>query len=65
MGNSIKIESNHLLYCLFRCNWIEQSQSVKKSILIMGEALKKPHELVIFKLFPMNLLTFATVGIKL
>lgn len=61
LGNSIKFESDKLSYCLFQCNWIDQSKASRMDIVILGEFLKKPHELVILKLFPMNLVTFATV----
>ncbi len=64
LASLIKFESNKLSYSLFQSNWTGQSRSARKCILIVGEVLKKPHELVIFKIFPMNLLTFAAVRLS-
>lgn len=62
LGNEIYLESYGLPYCLFESNWMDQSESCKKIIIIMSEVLKKPQELVIFKLYPMNLERFTSVS---
>lgn len=61
-GNKIKISSDRLTYCLFESNWVEQSPSYKKCIIMFLEVLKKPHELLIGKLYPLNLQTFTSVS---
>lgn len=58
MGNEIKLSSDRLSYCLFESNWIDESQSYKKYVLILAEVVKQPHELIIGKLYPLNLKTF-------
>lgn len=61
IANEIKLQSQRLYYCLFECNWVEQSNSCKKSIIIVAENLKQPHELIIAILYPLNLETFTSV----
>lgn len=61
LGNEIKSSRDRLSYCLFESNWIEQSKSCKKCIIILTEVLKQPQELVIWKLYPLNLKTFTSV----
>lgn len=61
LANELKVASDQLPYCLFESNWIEQSESCKKCVVIMGEALKQPHELIIL-IYPMNLNTFLSVS---
>nr|QGW45401.1 odorant receptor 28 [Bradysia odoriphaga] len=60
MANEITDASDGLSYCLFKSNWIEQTESCKKYVLIMGEVLKQPQQLVIL-IYPMNLETFVKV----
>jgi len=61
-GNEIMLTSDRLSYSLFESNWYEQPQSTKKCILIFGEYLKQPQQLVIGKLYPLTLETFTRVG---
>jgi len=61
-GNEIELSSGQLSYCLFECNWIDQSQSFKKYIIILMEVFKQPQQLVICKLYPLNLDTFTKVS---
>lgn len=62
IANEIKLHSQRLRYCLFECDWVEQSNSCKKLIIIAAEYLKQPHELIIAKLYPLNLETFTAVS---
>ena len=60
-GNEIQLYSGQLSYCIYESNWIEQSEADKKLMIIFCEILKQPHELVVAKLYPLNLDTFTTV----
>ncbi|XP_037035698.1 odorant receptor 94b-like [Bradysia coprophila] len=60
LANDITVMSDRLSYCLFSSNWIEQTESCKKYVLIMGEMLKQPQQLVIL-IYPMNLETFLKI----
>ncbi len=61
LGNKIMESSDRLSYCLFESDWISQSPKCKKCIVIMAEALKKPQEIIVCKLYPLNLQTFTAV----
>lgn len=63
-GNEIKLFSGRLSYCLFKSNWMEQSQLCKKSIIIFGERLKQTNQLVILKIYPLTLEIFTRVRSK-
>ncbi|XP_037040976.1 putative odorant receptor 71a [Bradysia coprophila] len=60
LANDITVASDRLSYCLFESNWIEQTESCKKYVVIMGEVLKQPQQLVVL-IYPMNLETFMTI----
>lgn len=62
LGNEIKLASNRLMYSLFESNWIEHSELCKNYIIILTEFLKKPTELVVGKLYPLNMETFNRVS---
>ena len=61
LGNEIKFFSGRLTYCLYESNWIEQTESCKKCIVIMAEGLKKPKELKVGRIYPLNMMTFTSV----
>ncbi len=61
LANEITIESGRLSYCLFESNWIDQSESTKKIVIIFCELIKKPQQLVVF-IYPMNLEKFTSVS---
>lgn len=61
-GNEIKVSSDRLSYCLYECNWLERSKVCKNTIITLTEALKQPKELVVGKLYPLNLNTFTSVS---
>lgn len=61
-GNEIKLSSGRFSYCLFESDWIDQSQSYKKCLLIFGERLQMVHQMLILKLYPLNMETFTTVS---
>lgn len=60
LDNEITTASTDLLHCLFESNWIDQTESSKKSVVIVSEMLKKPLQLVIL-IYPLNLDTFTSV----
>lgn len=60
-GNEIKFASSQLSNCLYGCKWMEQSRTVKNSILILMEVLKRDQVLVIGKLYPLDLEVFSNV----
>lgn len=64
-GNEIKLSSGRFLYCLFESDWIDQPQSYKKCFIIFGERLKRAHDMVILKLYALNLESFTTVSASL
>lgn len=61
LANEIKIESDRLTYSLFESNWMDQSESTKKYVLILCEMIKRPQQLVVF-VYPMNLEKFTSVS---
>ncbi len=61
LANEITLTSDELSYCLFESNWIDQTESCKKYVIIVGEVLKQPQQLAIF-IYPMNLNTFTAVS---
>lgn len=63
LANEIRLASDKLSYRLFESNWIEQSRTCRKCVIILAEFLKQPQEMVIFKLYPMNLETFTLVSL--
>jgi len=62
-GNDINISSDRLSYCLFESNWIDQPQATKENIMVFGELLNQPQELVIGKIYPLTLRTFRRVSL--
>ncbi|XP_037027235.1 odorant receptor 94a-like isoform X2 [Bradysia coprophila] len=60
LGNEIMLGSNDLSYYLFQSNWLDLTPSNKKCILILKERLKRPQELLVGKLYPLNLDTFTS-----
>nr|QGW45389.1 odorant receptor 16 [Bradysia odoriphaga] len=60
-GNEIMLSSNRLSYSLFQSDWYNQSQPIKKSIIIFDEYLQQPQMLVSGKLYPLNLETFTRI----
>lgn len=65
LGNEITLSTDALSYCLYASNWMEQTQSCKRSIFIVMERLKQPQELIVGKLYPLNLETFTSVSRRL
>lgn len=60
-GNEIMLSSGRLSYCLFESDWYNQPQTTQKCIVIFGECLKQPQQIVIGKLYPLTLETFTRV----
>ncbi|XP_037039739.1 putative odorant receptor 71a [Bradysia coprophila] len=61
LGNEILLSSSHLTYSLFESEWIGQPHSTIKCIIIFGEYLKRSHEMLIGKLYPLTLETFTRI----
>ncbi|XP_037040293.1 odorant receptor 43a-like [Bradysia coprophila] len=61
LGNEILLSSSHLTYSLFESEWVGQPHSTMKCIIIFGEYLKLPHEMLIGKLYPLTLETFTRI----
>ncbi len=61
LGNEITISSSELMYCVFESDWIWQSEAMVMDFIILTEVLKKPQQLIILKVYPMNLDTFTSV----
>lgn len=61
-GNEIKSASDALSHRLYESVWIERGQAIRCNVLMFGEFLKKPIELVVLKLYPLTLETFMTVS---
>lgn len=61
LGNEIERQRQSLSYCLYESNWIEQTQLSKNYVVILAEVLRQPKQLIIAKLYPLNLKTFTAV----
>lgn len=61
LSDEITVASAELMYCVFEANWIGQPKAVVQNLIVLAEVLKKPHELIILKLYTMNLATFTAV----
>lgn len=60
-GNEIMYWSGRLSCCLYECNWMNQSKSCKMCVVILMEVLKQPEQLVIGKLYALDLDIFTKV----
>lgn len=63
-GNEIRLSSDQLSYCLFESDWTGQSHSCQKIIIILAEFVKQPHQLMVWKLYPLNVDTFTSVSFR-
>ncbi|XP_037051747.1 uncharacterized protein LOC119085435 isoform X2 [Bradysia coprophila] len=61
MGNEIKLSSEGLSYCLFESNWNKQTKSNQKCVLIFEERLRKQQQIIISKIYILNLATFRSI----
>lgn len=64
-GSEINLASDRLSYFLFESEWVDRSVSVQKHVVMFGEFLKQPHQLVIMKIYPLTLETFKRVMFKI
>lgn len=62
LGNEIELSSNRLSRRLFESKWMEQTEKCKKYLMIVTEVVKQPRELIVGKLYPLNLQTFSYVS---
>lgn len=60
-GSIVKAKSEQLPHRMFNANWIEQTPSFKKSMLIFGERAKRPIAPFAGGLFALALPTFVAV----
>lgn len=56
------LSSDQLTRCVYESQWIEQTQSLKKCMIILTERFKRPQELIVGKIYRLNLLTFTSVS---
>lgn len=64
-GNEIMLSSDRLAYSLFESDWIDQPLSIKRSVLIFGETLKRSHRLLVGRVYPLTLGTFTGVHVQI
>lgn len=64
LAHDISLASDKLSYCLFECAWIGQPKYCLKCILVLGEIIRHSQQLVILKIYPMNLETFTVVSLN-
>lgn len=62
LGNEIKLSSDRLSFRLYESNWIKQTDTCKRILIIVLERLKIPQEIIVGKLFPLNLESFNVVN---
>lgn len=60
-GNEITLASEQLMGSVYQSNWMDLSIKYRKLALIFMERLKKPQEMLIGKLFPLNLKSLSSV----
>lgn len=63
LGNEIKVASTSLLYCLFESNWMEQTETCKRKMIILSEKLKRHKLIMVAKLYPLSLEIFNSVSL--
>ncbi|XP_037029015.1 odorant receptor 43a-like isoform X1 [Bradysia coprophila] len=61
LGNEIVLASNKLSYRLYESCWIGRGRSIRSNVLLFGTLLKKPHQMIILKMFPLTLDTFSKI----
>lgn len=62
-GNEIILSSDNLSYCLFSSDWVEQTITYKKKMIIFAERLKRPIVITAGKFVKLSLITFTSVCI--
>lgn len=60
-GNEVTLASEDLFIDVYKSNWMESSVRYRKTAITFMERLKKPQEMRIGKIFPMNLKTLTSV----
>ncbi len=63
IGNEIKVSSTKLIYCLFELDWMGQTETCKRMMTILAEALKQHKLIMVAKLYPLSLETFNRVSL--
>lgn len=60
-GNELMVTTNRLGYHLFQSDWIDRFRSIRMNVLIFGELLMKPTEIMVLNLYPLTPKTFTNV----
>ncbi len=60
-GNEVTLASEELLGSVYHSNWPDLSIKYRKLLLIFMERLKRPQEMLIGKMFPLNLKSLTSV----
>lgn len=60
-GNEITLASEQLMGSTYQSNWMDLSIKYRKLTLIFMERLKKPHKMLIGKVFPLDLKLLTSV----
>lgn len=60
-GNEITLASEQLMGSVYHSNWMDLSIKYRKIALIFMERLKRPQEMLIGKLFPLNIKSLTSV----
>lgn len=60
-GNEVTLASEDLFTGVYKSNWMDSSVRYRKTAITFMERLKKPQEMRIGKVFPMNLKMLTSV----
>lgn len=63
-GNEVTLASEDLFTGVYKSNWMDSSLRFRKTAITFRERLKKPQEMKIGKVFPMNLKMLTSVMIS-
>lgn len=62
-GNEITLASEEMMGSIYHSNWMDLSITYRKLAMIFMERFKKPQEMLIGKLFPLNIKSLTSVWI--
>nr|QJI54825.1 odorant receptor 50 [Plutella xylostella] len=61
LGTLLHYESAEIGRAVYQCDWIERSESFKRSMRLLVERSKTPIELTALKIFPLSVTTFIAI----
>ncbi|XP_048489387.1 odorant receptor 2a-like isoform X2 [Plutella xylostella] len=61
LGTLLNYESAEIGRAVYQCDWIERSDSFKRSMRLLVERSKTPIELTALKIFPLSVTTFIAI----